>query len=423
MGENPDLCATDSFGKVNGFRNLYVNDASLIPDSPGVNPQGATMAIALRNVDHFTAERTSRRRERVRIVRQPTHAPPILISGVPGWLGTRLVEVLTRGLAGVPRFAEPDVTRPIRCLVQRTADDSMLSPLSERIELLPGDLGDPASLREFCRGAAGATLFHIGGVVHPTHGTREFEEVNVQGTAQLLRAAEEAGVRRLVAVSSNSPFGFNPHSDHCFDERSPYNPYMGYGRSKARMEGLVKEAHARGRLETVIIRPPWFYGPHQPPRQTLFFTMIKHGRFPILGDGSQRRSMAYVDNICQGLLLAAAVSEANGQAYWIADERPYSINEIVATVARVLQEDFGIRCAAPRVRLPSFVADLARFGDAALQRLGLYNQKVHVLSEMNHTIACSIQKAATELGYTPTVSLSEGMRASIEWCLANGLSI
>ena len=137
MGENPDFCATDSFGKVNGFRNLYVNDASLIPDSPGVNPQGATMAIALRNVDHFTAERSGRRRERVRIVRQPAPTPPILISGVPGWLGTRLVEVLIRGLPGIPRFAEPDATRPIRCLVQRTADDSMISPLSERHRAAP----------------------------------------------------------------------------------------------------------------------------------------------------------------------------------------------------------------------------------------------------------------------------------------------
>src|SRR5262249_36424488 len=49
MGENPDVCATDSFGKVHGFRNLFVNDASLIPDAPGVNPQGTTMAIAWRN--------------------------------------------------------------------------------------------------------------------------------------------------------------------------------------------------------------------------------------------------------------------------------------------------------------------------------------------------------------------------------------
>jgi choline dehydrogenase-like flavoprotein len=61
MGENPDLCATDSFGRVTGFENLHVNDASLIPDSPGVNPQATTMAIALRNVEHFLQAAPDRR--------------------------------------------------------------------------------------------------------------------------------------------------------------------------------------------------------------------------------------------------------------------------------------------------------------------------------------------------------------------------
>jgi choline dehydrogenase-like flavoprotein len=55
MGENPDLCAADSYGRVHGFDNLYIADASLIPDSPGVNPQGTTMALALRNANHFIA--------------------------------------------------------------------------------------------------------------------------------------------------------------------------------------------------------------------------------------------------------------------------------------------------------------------------------------------------------------------------------
>jgi len=55
MGENPDLCATDSFGRVAGFENLRVGDASLIPDSPGVNPQATTMALALRNAEQFLA--------------------------------------------------------------------------------------------------------------------------------------------------------------------------------------------------------------------------------------------------------------------------------------------------------------------------------------------------------------------------------
>ena len=272
MGENPDLSATDSFGKVNGFRNLYVNDASLLPDSPGVNPQGTVMAIALRNVDHFDAQhRSGVSKPRTGRGRASAPPPTVVVTGAPGWLGSRLLEVLRDGLPAVPRFAQPDAQQRIRCLVQGSVDPAVLADLSPGIDVVSGDMTDGAALRALCADAAGAVLFHIAGVIHPTRGTREFNEVNVEGTRLLLDAAIESGVRRVVAVSSNSPFGFNPHRDHRFDERAPYSPYMGYGRSKRQMEELVRRAQASGKIETVIVRPPWFYGPHQPPRQTLFF--------------------------------------------------------------------------------------------------------------------------------------------------------
>jgi nucleoside-diphosphate-sugar epimerase/choline dehydrogenase-like flavoprotein len=417
MGENPDVSATDSFGRVNGFRNLYVNDASLIPDSPGVNPQGTIMAVALRNLDAFDAKQRAGARgahpaERGR--------PDVLVTGAPGWLGTRLVELLREGFPGIDGFDAAGPRRRLRCLIHPAADPTPLSAGAAAIDVVRGALPDPAAARAICANAAGATLFHIAGVIHPARGTEEFERVNVEGTRELVRAAIDAGVRRIVAVSSNSPFGFNPAPDHRFDERSPYQPYMGYGRSKQRMELLIREAQESGKIETVIIRPPWFYGPHQPPRQTLFFKMIREGRFPILGDGSQRRSMTYVDNLCQGLLLAAGSERANGQAYWIADERPYSILEIVETVRDLLEGEFRLPCASRQVHLPVIVGELARGIDGALQRFGIYNQRIHVLSEMGHSIACSIEKARSELGYAPRVSLRDGMRESIRWCIANG---
>ncbi len=423
MGENPDFCATDSFGRVRGFDNLHINDASLLPDSPGVNPQGTIMAIALRNAERF-AERT-RRMQRLRKTskRSRKTKPDVLVTGAPGWLGTRLVEVLSdRRLTKAAGLALDTRRGRVRCLVRRGTDPSLIGEVFDRADLAPGDLTDPDSLRELCRDAEGATLFHIAGVIHPTQGTKEFEQVNVDGTRRLIEAAVEAGVKRVVAVSSNSPVGCNPRRDHLFDESSPYHPYLGYGRSKARMEQLVQEARADGRIEAVIIRPPWFYGPHQPARQTRFFQMIKQGRFPILGDGEQMRSMAYVDNICQGLLLAATSAEADGETYWIADDRPYSINEIVETVASVLEE-FGIPCSKGRLRLPSLLGDVGWLADRAVQGLGLYNQEIHVLGEMNKTIACSIDKAKGELGYVPRFSLREGMAVAVRWCLENGQPI
>ena len=432
MGENPDACATDSYGKITGFTNLYVNDASLLPDSPGVNPQGTTMAIALRNAERFAESRGGRSAVLASVRAQASacegtpaalDAPSVIVTGTPGWLGTRFVEALVGGMEGADATTLCGPATAVRCLVLPDVDAGALAALDPRVIVHRGDLGDSASLRELMRGAEGATVVHIAGLIHPARFTRDFERVNVDGTRNLLDAAERAGVRRIVVVSSNSPIGCNPRPDHVFDETSPYHPYMGYGRSKARMEELVRALQARGTVETVLIRPPWFYGPHQPARQTLFFTMIKDGKFPILGDGNQRRSMAYVDNICQGLLRAATVPQANGEVYWIADERPYTVNEIVDTVERVLEEDFSIRCAHKRFRLPALAGEIARIADSTLQAVGLYHQKIHVLGEMHQTIACSIDKARRELGYEPRIALREGMRRSIAWCIENGLWI
>jgi nucleoside-diphosphate-sugar epimerase len=345
-----------------------------------------------------------------------------LITGAPGWIGTRLVLTLLEGLPVLPGGQSVDSRDPIRCLVLPGADISGLGQPG-RVEIVRGDLRNPQDAKDFCRGARGATLIHCAGIVHPRLFVRDFYAVNVAGTRHLMQAAEDAGVRRVVALSSNSPIGANPRRDHLFDESSPYHPYQGYGRSKMLMEQVVQEFQRRGCLETVILRPNWFYGPNQPERQTTFFRMIKNGGAPIAGDGGNLRSMVYIDNLCQAILLSAAASAANGQTYWVADSRPYSMNEIVDTVERLMETEFGMRVAHRRQKLPSAACELAGVADGIIQKLGLYQQKVHVLSEMNKTIACSVEKARQELGYAPTVALEEGMRRSLAWCAEHGMVI
>jgi nucleoside-diphosphate-sugar epimerase len=346
-------------------------------------------------------------------------AAPLLVTGANGWLGSRLVEVLVNGLADVESLAEPDHQRPIRCLDLNGQGLAELSRLSHRVSVFATDITRPDSLVPFFKDAAGATLFNCAGLIHPTRISQLFA-VNVDGTENLLSAAVEAGVRRFIHVSSNSPIGTNADRESLFDESSPYNPYMGYGRSKKLAEEVVNRFAGEGRIETVIIRPPWFYGPRQPARQALFLRMIRDGRAPVVGDGDNRRSMAYVDNICQGLLLCEQVSKAAGKTYWIADRRPYTVNEIIDTVETVLERDFGIEVVHRRLRLPSLASELALVADRLIQGVGLYQQKIHVLSEMNKNIACSIARAEEELGYDPKVALEEGMRRSIRWALDNG---
>jgi len=341
----------------------------------------------------------------------------VLVTGAAGWLGSRLVQSLVRGLPEHEALAQPQANLRIRVLLLPGQDEAQLKKISERIEVVTGDIRNAADCARFCAVAKGAILFHTAGIIHPRR-VSELYEINVEGTKHLLEAAINSGVKRAVIVSSNSPCGCNPHPDHLFDELSPFNPYMNYGRSKMEMELAVRERASQ--IETVIIRAPWFYGPNQPPRQTLFFQMVRDGKGPIVGSGNNLRSMSYVDNLCQGLVLAAITERAAGQVYWIADRRPYSMNEIIDTIERLLEKEFGHKCAHKRMRLPGIASEVALLADKTLQSLGLYNQKIHVLSEMNKTIACSVTRAEKELGYKPTVALEEGMRRSLKWCAENG---
>src|SRR2546427_13122870 len=107
----------------------------------------------------------------------------------------------------------------------------------------------------------------------------------------------------------------------------------------------------------------------------------------------------------------------------VADRRPYTMNEIVDTVERLLEHEFGMTVAHRRLRLPALASQVAGVADALLQAIGRYQQEVHVLSEMSQTIACSIARAERELGYDPRIELEEGMRRSIRWCLEQGQTI
>lgn len=347
-------------------------------------------------------------------------SPCILVTGASGWLGHRLVEALTTGIDDIPAWDNPRQT--IRVMLQPGEPTRPFLELGA--EVISGDIRDPKACDALCKNAEGAVLFHTAGIIHPPGRTTHFTEINEKGTGKLLDSATRSNVSRLIVVSSNSPFGLNPSQDHLFTEESLYSPYMGYGHSKWRMELLLQEAMRQEETPgIVIVRPPWFYGPGQPHRQDMFFRMIRAGKFPIFGKGHNKRSLGYVDSLVSGLFLSANTPEAAGETYWLADEKPYQMIEIIRTVKTTLKEDFGIPVVDRELVVPSCISDFARIADRAIQAAGLYHQKVHVLSEMNATIACDISKAKEQLGYKPLVSLREGMRRSIEWCLQNGRSL
>ena len=333
----------------------------------------------------------------------------IFIIGANGWLGLNLVDTIISGRAAKWGLEKNEINALI---LTGTSKDKLLE-ISQDINIVEGDLSNTVDIEQFLTGSNDSFVFHTAGVIHPKR-VSDFYRINRDGTKNLLEIASKSFVRRVVIMSSNSPCGCNPDDKHLFDENSPYNPYMNYGNSKMEMEQLANQFYNDGLVDLTIIRSPWFYGPYQPARQKLFFEMIRKGKVPIVGSGENLRSMGYTENLVQGMVLAATKEIASGKTYWIADERPYTMNEIIDTIESLLKNTFSMECNYDRMNLPGFVSVIAEKIDALLQSMGLYHQKIHVLSEMNKHIACKIDLAKKELGYLSEYSLKNGMRESLK---------
>jgi nucleoside-diphosphate-sugar epimerase len=325
-------------------------------------------------------------------------SPRIAVTGAAGWLGRNLVrELVAQG------------REQVRCLVQTPAEATLLELLGTAVQPVVGDVRDSVAVGRLLDGMSGAPVVHAAAIIHPERRLRDLFDVNVGGTEVVLDAARRAGAGRVVHVSSNSPFGANPGPDHRFTEDSEPNPYLAYGASKLEAERLVQRAQQRGDLETVVLRPPWFYGPHQPERQTTWLRTV-------------RRSMVFTGNLVHGVLRAEVAAAAPGRAYWIADPEPYAMAEVLATVRRAFEAE-GLPVSGGQPRLPRLAGVVAERVDRVVQGTGRYVQAVHVLGELKDTIACDVTRAREEIGYDPPTTLFEGMRESIRWCRAHGAAL
>lgn len=331
----------------------------------------------------------------------------VFVTGAPGWLGSRCVELLARKEA-----VSQGQPYSLKCLVYPGSDEAELKALG--VEIIHGSVSAPETLKGSMKGCD--ALIHMAGIIHPKK-VSEFYEVNDQGTQNVLEEASQAGLKRIVFISSNSPAGFSPPGRLLTEEGTP-QPYMHYGKSKYRAEQILLKAAKEKRIEAVILRPCWYYGPRQPARQTRFFRMIRKGRPVLFGNGGNLRSISYIDHVVQAIALALEKENVNGEIFWIADEKPYTTLEIYQTIAGLL----GVKELRPR-RIPAFSSLVFENIDRALQAVGIYQQEIHVAGEMARDIACRVEKAKRILGFSPTVSLQEGMYRSIEWCRENGIEL
>ena len=337
----------------------------------------------------------------------------VLITGPLGWLGKRVVEALARGLPGQPRLAGPVPGLRIRCLVQPGQTFLPLAQLSDHLRICVGDLRRPDDALRFCDGAKGAVLLHLAGVTRPQW-TQDYFKVNRYGTAALLDAAVKAGVRRVVAVSHAAACGVNVSPEVPLTEDSPCRPRSALGRSMLALEQAVAAKQAE--METVILRAPQFYGPNPPPAEARRFRRLLAGKTVFAGPAAGPRSLAFVDNVCQAVLLAAGTPQATGQLYWVADRATPTAGEIESALDKLLQGEFG-KTPTRRKALAGGIISAAGALTAVLQGAGLAVPALARLGEAAGAVACSIAKAEAELGYQPAVELEEGLRQTLRWCV------
>lgn len=319
-----------------------------------------------------------------------------LLTGAPGWLGTRFAEL-----------AAPKI--PLRCLVLEGMSTAELMPLP--LEIVKGDVTKPETLAGVCNDID--TVFHCVGIIHPKKAA-DFIRINVEGTRNVLEASIKAGVKRFVYISSNSAQGFNRSRTELMKEIDLCKPESGYGRSKFMAEELVRKYGEQYKMETVILRPCLYYGPRAPDRMLTLFKLVKSGKPLVFGDGLNLRSMTYIDNLIQAMILVQSHPRAKNKTFWIADKHPYTTLEIMQTIADIL----GVTIKP--VHVPHFVARAVEIADNLYDELGRYSMNLHVVGETVRDIGCSIEHAETELGYVPEIDLKEGMRRTIAWAQQNG---
>jgi nucleoside-diphosphate-sugar epimerase len=315
-----------------------------------------------------------------------------LVTGASGFLGSHLVAAL--GQRGVR----------VRALVRSTSDLRRLTGLPA--EIVHGDMCDPASLRLAAMGQQ--VVFHVAAKV-PDWGPRcEFFRVNAEGTRQVVAACHQAGVKRLVHVSSLTVLGL-PRQGAAVDEQSPYDlsAHDAYTASKIEAEQIVRSAHGQQGLCTVAVRPGAIWGSGDPSIAPRLATLLLRGRAVYVGRANNSLALSHIHNLTTGLLLAAQMPAAAGQVYHLTDGEPVTARFLIDALAALL----GTR--RPRWSVPFPVLYLAASLLEGMARLLRRRTPPPITRYAVRLMASDClynnRKAERDLGYRPIVSFQQGL--------------
>jgi nucleoside-diphosphate-sugar epimerase len=323
----------------------------------------------------------------------------VFVTGGTGFTGGHLVQRLVKD------------GYEVSALARKTSNTELLKKLG--VEIILGDITDKDLLKKALSGFDMvyhlAAMYREGGGI----GEKQFRDVNVNGTKNMLEASMHANIDRFIHCSTAGVHGHI--SKPPADESYPYNPGDVYQETKVEGEKLALDYFKKG-LPGVVVRPVGIYGPGD-LRFLKLFKAIQTGRFVMVGDGKVLYHLTYIDDLVEGFILCGKKENALGQTYIIAGERYLSMNEFVEIIAKALE------VKKPKIRFPLFwpVWTAALLCEALCYPLGInppiFRRRVDIFRKDR---AFDISKARKELEYRPQTSIEDGINKTAEWYRKEG---
>jgi NAD dependent epimerase/dehydratase len=306
----------------------------------------------------------------------------VVVTGAGGFIGSHLVERLLALGASVSAFVRYNSRNDPGFL-------DLLAPHTKDIRIVPGDIRDPGAVRTALEGAD--TVFHLAALVgipysyvHPI----EVFEVNANGTLNVLVAARDAGLQRVVITSTSEVYGsalFVP-----IDEKHPKQPLSPYSASKIASDAIAISFHAAFQLPVTVVRPFNTYGPRQSDRAiipTIISQALTQPEIAV-GNTAPTRDFTYVSDTVEGFLQLADSGAAMGQEVNLGTGTEVSIGDLVGRINSIVGRNLPIRQKEERVRPET--------------------------SEVNRLLSNN-SKARDLVGWTPQVTLDQGLRLTAKW--------
>ncbi|KAK9146882.1 hypothetical protein Sjap_006785 [Stephania japonica] len=292
---------------------------------------------------------------------------------------------------------------------------------SGKAQYVSADLRNKAQVIKACEGVE--VVFHMAAPDSSINNHQLHHAVNVEGTKNVIDACIECKVQRLIYTSSPSVVFDGVHGIFNGDESMPYPSKHNdsYSATKAEGEALVIKANGKNGLLTCCIRPSSLFGPGDRLMVPSLVSAARAGKSKfIIGDGNNMYDFTYVENVAHAhvcaerALSSEAAGQAAGQAYFITNAESIKFWQFISLILG------GLGYERPRIKIPaSVMMPIAHLVELAYKMLGPYGMPVPQLTpsrvrllSCSRTFNCS--KAKDQIGYTPIVSLQEGITRTIE---------